>query len=167
MSAKKPSAFDFQFVCTDGTILPLSQFAGKPVLIVNTASECPFTNQYRGLQNVWHSYKDQGLTVVATPSNDFGAQEPGTDNEIFRFCQDEFGVTFPVTKKVKIGGDSAHPFYQWAYNELGYFGKPRWNFHKLLIGPNGEITTWFSSLTEPDASKVIRAVEKNLLTKLI
>ena len=133
MAVKEQSAHDFKFVTMDGSLVPLSQFKGKPVLIVNTSSEGSFTKQLEGLQEIWEEFGDKGLTVIATPSNDFGEQSSASENEIYTICQEEFGTTFPVTRKVTINGPNAHPFYRWAIDQVGYLGKPRWNFNKLLV----------------------------------
>ncbi len=162
MAFKNHSAFDFKFVSLDGTVIPLSQFKGKPVLIVNTASESNFVNQLEGLQEIWEEFGDKGLTVIATPCNDFGEHEPATDNEIYQLCQNEYGITFPITKKVTVNGPNAHPFYRWAQNQVSYFGKPRWDFHKFLIGPDGNIVKWFSTMTTPASKKIKKAIKENL-----
>ena len=100
--------------------------------------------------------------MLGVPSNDFGGQEPGTESEIKTFCEVNFDVNFPLTEKVIVKGVGAHPFYQWAGSKLGAIAKPRWNFHKYLITPNGHLADWFSSVTSPISSRVIRAVEANL-----
>ncbi|MDG2033529.1 MAG: glutathione peroxidase [Rhodospirillales bacterium] len=161
MSAEKSteSAHQFSFVAIDGQILPLSQYAGKAVLVVNTASRCGFTRQYADLQNLWERYQDRGLVVLGVPSNDFGAQEPGTEAEINSFCEVNFDVNFPLTEKAIVKGSGAHPFYQWAGDSLGAMSKPRWNFHKYLLTPDGRLADWFSSVTSPKAGRLLRAVE--------
>ncbi len=153
------TAHQFSFVTIDGQTLPLSQFAGKAVLIVNTASRCGFTGQYADLQNLWQRYQSQGLVVLGVPSNDFGGQEPGTKTEIKAFCEINFDVDFPLTEKVYITGSAAHPFYRWARDSLGTMSKPRWNFHKYLITPDGKIADWFSTVTSPTSDRLLRAVE--------
>ena len=153
------TAHQFSFVTIDGQTLPLSQFAGKAVLIVNTASRCGFTGQYADLQNLWQRYQSQGLVVLGVPSNDFGGQEPGTKTEIKAFCEINFDVDFPLTEKVNITGSAAHPFYRWARDSLGTMSKPRWNFHKYLITPDGKIADWFSTVTSPTSTRLLRAVE--------
>ena len=156
------SAWDFSFVAIDGQPLPLSQFEGKAVLVVNTASQCGFTPQYKGLEELYKKYRERGLVVLGVPSNDFGAQEPGSSSEIKDFCETNFSVDFPLTEKVKVTGDDAHPFFRWAAKEMGPLAKPRWNFHKYLIAPDGRLVDWFSTVTSPDASSVSRAIEANL-----
>jgi glutathione peroxidase len=156
------TAHDFAFTAIDGSPLPLSQFAGRAVLVVNTASRCGFTGQYDGLQRLWQRYRDRGLTVLGVPSNDFAGQEPGSEQDIRAFCTTGFGVDFPLTAKVHVRGSSAHPFYRWAGDRFGVLARPRWNFHKYLIGPDGQPATWFSSMTAPTAGRLVRAVEAAL-----
>ena len=155
-------AWNFSFNTIGGEPLPLSQFEGRTVLVVNTASRCGFTPQYRGLQSLHRKYADQGLIVLGVPSNDFGAQEPGAEAEIQEFCESQFGVDFPLTGKVCVSGDEAHPFFRWAAQEMGPLAQPRWNFHKYLIAPDGRLVDWFSSATEPEAESVCHSIEANL-----
>ena len=156
------SAYDFSFKAITGESLPLNEFRGKVMLVVNTASQCGFTGQYDRLQTVWNKFRDKGLVVLGTPSNDFGNQEPGQEAEIKEFCEVNFNVDFPMTTKVKVRGGDAHPFYHWAVAELGSLAKPRWNFHKYLIDTNGHLVDWFSTPTSPTSGKVITAIEKLL-----
>ena len=156
------TAFDFSFPAIDGGTIDLSAFHARPLLIVNTASECGFTPQYDGLQNLHETYGDKGLVVIAVPSNDFGRQEPGTSEEIAAFCEVNFGITFILADKVHVKGDTAHPFYQWAREQVGFAGRPRWNFHKYLIGRDGRIADWFAATTAPDSEKLIKAIEAAL-----
>jgi glutathione peroxidase len=142
--------------------LPLAIYRGKVLLVVNTASRCGFTHQYGDLQAVWDSYRGRGLVVLGVPSNDFGAQEPGTEKEIKTFCQVNFDVDFPMTTKVHVKGDNAHPFYKWAGGQVGMAGVPQWNFHKYLIGPDGALIDWFSTPTAPTSGKIKRAIEAQL-----
>ncbi len=156
------SAHAFAFTAIDGSPLPLSQFVGKAVLVVNTASQCGFTPQYEQLQAVWQRYREGGLVVLGVPSNDFGGQEPATEAQIQDFCETTFSVDFPLTEKTVVAGDGAHPFYQWARGELGMVAAPKWNFHKYLITPDGRLVDWFSTVTRPDSDKVIAAIERVL-----
>jgi glutathione peroxidase len=156
------SAHDFEFTSIDGKPLKLSQFVGHPVLVVNTASECGLTPQYKGLEALWRKYKDRGLVVLGVPSNDFGAQEPGTESEIKDFCSTNYGVTFPMTAKNPVIGPKAHPLYKWAVAEAGEAAAPRWNFHKYLIGPKGELAGTFGSKTPPDDAALAGAIETAL-----
>ncbi len=157
-----PNAHDFAFTAIDGGPLPMQGFDGKAVLVVNVASRCGLTPQYAGLEALWSDYKDRGLVVLGVPSNDFGAQEPGTESEIQSFCTTNFGVDFPMTSKVPVTGPAAHPFYQWAKAELGDEAAPRWNFHKILIGKNGRPVRGFDSRTEPSDPELRQAVEAAL-----
>ena len=154
------SAYDYQFTSIDGQALPLEQFRGKTVLLVNTASQCGFTPQYEGLQALWEKYRDQGLVVLGAPSNDFGGQEPGSEKEIKKFCTMNFNVNFPLTSKIITKGDAAHPFYKWARAEIG--SGPKWNFHKYLIDPQGRLVGSYPSIVKPMSKKLQRAIEATL-----
>jgi len=132
-SPAQTTAHSFEFESIDGGPLPLSGFKGRAVLLVNVASRCGFVRQYDGLQALWEKYRARGLVVLGVPSNDFGGQEPGSEAEIKKFCEVNFNVDFPMTAKVAVSGEGAHPFYRWAAGELGEESKPRWNFHKYLI----------------------------------
>ena len=155
------TAHDFTFENIDGGPLPLSDFAGKTVLLVNTASMCGFTAQYEALQAVYDKYRDAGLVVLGVPSDDFGGQEYDSADEIKQFCEINYGITFPMTDKVRVKGDNAHPFYQWVAAQ-GLMKLPRWNFYKHVIDADGNLVEWFASTTSPDSSKVINAIEKEL-----
>jgi glutathione peroxidase len=159
------SAYSYSFTAIDGKPMPLDNYRGKVLLVVNTASQCGFTGQYEGLEKLYETYKDQGLVVIGVPSNDFGGQEPGTDAEIQKFACDHFHVTFPLTQKVDVVGDNAHPFYQWAAEQkAGNFLTriPRWNFHKYLVGRNGELLDSFAALTKPNDSGLQKEIEEAL-----
>jgi len=156
------TAHDFSFDSIDGDPLPMSQYKGKAVLVVNTASFCGYTPQYEGLQNLWQEYKDQGLVVLGVPSNDFGSQEPGTAEEIKEFCQVNFDVDFPLTAKEVVKGGDAHPFYKWAVEEQGASNAPRWNFHKYLVAPDGALVTAFPSRVKPMSEELVSEVKANL-----
>lgn len=160
---KMVGAHNFSFVAIDESEqLDLKTFAGKPILVVNTASFCGFTHQYSGLEKLWRTYRDQGLVVVGVPSNDFGAQEPKSEKEIKTFCQGAFNITFPLTKKTKVRGPGAHEFYSWIAKSTSGEASPKWNFHKLLIGKDGNLIRSFPSSVEPGSKKVKRAVEAAL-----
>lgn len=156
------SAHDFEFKDIDGQPLPLSKFAGQPLLLVNTASECGFTPQYAELQSLWSRYRDAGLVVLGVPSNDFGGQEPGDETAIKRFCSSRYQVDFPMTAKYSVLGSDAHPFYRWVVSELGEDAAPRWNFHKYLIAPDGTLAALWPSKVSPLAPAITGAVEKLL-----
>ncbi|MCW5732384.1 MAG: glutathione peroxidase [Alphaproteobacteria bacterium] len=156
------SAHDFTFRAIEGGDLPLGGFRGKAVLVVNTASQCGFTPQYAGLQELWRRYRERGLVVLGVPSNDFGGQEPGSAAEIKEFCEVNFDVDFPLTEKQRVIGADAHPFYRWIASELGEGQLPRWNFHKYLVAPDGSLAGTFPTRVRPDAPELIRAIEEIL-----
>jgi len=156
------AAHAFAFTSIDGEPMPMSRFAGKAVLVVNTASRCGFTPQYEGLQALWAEYRDKGLVVLGVPSGDFGGQELATSGEIKEFCEVNFDVDFPLTEKTVVSGAGAHPFYAWAAEELGAAAKPRWNFHKYLVAKDGRLIDWFSTTTGPSSERVRTAIEAAL-----
>ena len=156
------TAFVFSFKALDGADMPLSAFAGHPILVVNTASLCGYTPQYTGLQELWTRYRAKGLIVLGVPSNDFGGQEPGGVAEIGKTAHDDYHVTFPLTEKAAVKGAGAHPFYKWAALERP-LEAPRWNFHKYLIGRDGHLKAGFTSAVEPTDPRVIAAIEKELI----
>jgi glutathione peroxidase len=130
-----------------GSPLPTGNYAAHVVLLVNTASRCGFTGQYRGLEALWRRHKDRGLVVLGVPSNDFGGQEPGSADEIRQFCEASFDVTFPLADRQIVSGPAAHALYRWAAAETGTLGTPSWNFHKILIGRDGRVIDWFSAVS--------------------
>jgi glutathione peroxidase len=159
------TAHAFAFTAIDGKPLPLANFKGKAVLVVNTASQCGFTPQYEGLEQLWNTYRDRGLVVLGVPSNDFGAQEPGSAAEIQQFCTLKFKVDFPLSDKVAVIGGAAHPFYRWIVAELGEDQAPRWNFHKYLIAPDGQVAGAFPSRVAPLSKELTQAIESVLPRK--
>ena len=154
-------ATDFSFKDTDGNIINLSDYKNKVILIVNVASRCGFTNQYKDLQSLWTEYKEKDLIVIGVPSNNF-RQEPGSNKEIKNFCQTTFGIDFPITEKIDVIGNNSHPFFVWAKKNYGTGAIPKWNFHKIIVGKNGKIVNTFSSLTNPGSSKFVSSIEKEL-----
>lgn len=157
------NAYDFTFHTLRGhESLPLASFKGKVVLVVNTASKCGFTPQYTRLEKLYEHYKDRGLVVLGVPSNDFGGQEPGTDQDIAQFCQINYGVTFPMTSKEVVSGKNAHPFYLWARKKLGFGSAPKWNFHKYIIDREGHLVNYYYSTTSPEAGRLVGMIEKAL-----
>ncbi len=142
---------DFTATTLSGEEKPLSDYAGQVVLVVNTASRCGFTPQYAGLEELYRDLRDDGLVVLGFPCNQFGAQEPGTEEEIGEFCQLNYGVTFPMFAKVDVNGDDAHPLFRWLKSErkglLG--GRIKWNFTKFLLGRDGAVLARYSPNTEP------------------
>ena len=153
-------AYDFSFNDIDGSKLNLSEFKNKIIIVVNVASQCGFTSQYEDMQKIWDSYQRKGIIMIGVPSNDFGNQEPGSNSEIKNFCEAKFGITFPVTEKVIVKGEDAHPFYKWARENHGKAAIPKWNFHKIIIGKNGKIYDTFASITNPTSKKFVKALEK-------
>ena len=143
----------------NGEDFDLSQFKGKTVLLVNVASKCGFTKQYADLQLLHEKYQDQGLVVIGIPSNQFGGQEPGSNEEIKNFCETNFGITFPITDKVNVKGNSAHELYIWAKDNYGNSTIPKWNFHKILINKEGKIQDTFNSFVTPLSKKIINKIE--------
>jgi glutathione peroxidase len=156
----RTTAFAFSFVGIDGRDIRLANHAGKPILVVNTASQCGYTRQYAGLQELWERYRSRGLLIVGVPSNDFGGQEPGGPSEILQTASGHYGITFPLAAKVSVRGENAHPFYRWA--SLQRPGAPRWNFHKFLIGREGRIVASFPASVEPTDPDLIAAIEREL-----
>ncbi|MBU6418743.1 MAG: glutathione peroxidase [Proteobacteria bacterium] len=156
------SAYEFSFKTLSGEAYPLSALAGRPALVVNTASKCGFTPQYAGLQKIWETYSPRGLVVIGVPCNDFGGQEPGSAEEIGQFCEVNYGVGFPMMAKEHAIGEAAHPFFRWVVAHKGFFARPRWNFYKYLVGKNGALLDFFISTTKPEAGRVRRAIENAL-----
>ena len=159
---QKKAAYSFVFTSIEGKPLPMKNFNGKAVLIVNTASRCGFTRQYNDLQAVWEGYRDRGLVVLGVPSNDFGSQEPGSETEIKKFCEVNFNVDFPMTSKVSVKGKNAHEIYVWAKENYGSSTIPKWNFHKILINKEGKVQDTFNSFVKPLSKKIINIIEKIL-----
>jgi glutathione peroxidase len=156
------TAYDFSFTSIDGRPMPLSQFKGKAILVVNVASQCGLTPQYAGLEALWNEKSESGLVVLGVPANDFGAQEPGTEDEIKTFCETRFNVDFPMTAKVHVIGPDAHPLYKWIAGELGEGAAPKWNFHKYLFNRDGTIAGTFGSRLEPAAAEITSAIDQAL-----
>ena len=153
-------AYNFSFKDLDGSSLSLSEYKGKVIIVVNVASQCGFTKQYEDMQKVWEKYQEKGIVMLGVPSNDFGKQEPGNSEEIKNFCEAKFGITFPMTEKVSVRGDNAHPFYKWAEKNYGKPAVPKWNFHKIIVGRDGKVFDTFASITNPSSNKFINTLEK-------
>jgi len=150
------TVYDFEAQQIDGKSVPLSQFKGKPMLIVNTASACGYTPQFAGLEKLHEEFGGKGLVVLGFPCNQFGAQDPGTNNEIAQFCQLNYGVSFPMMSKIDVNGDKAHPLYQWLTKEApGILGTTsiKWNFTKFLIGKDGSVIKRYAPADEPASLK--------------
>ncbi len=155
-------AYDFNFNDLDGSIISFSEYKNKVIIVVNVASQCGFTSQYEDMQNIWEKYQSKGVILIGVPSNDFGNQEPGNSNDIKTFCEAKFGISFPMTEKVSVKGDKAHPFYKWAKENHGKSAIPKWNFHKIIVGKDGKVFDTFASITNPSSKKFISSLEKAL-----
>lgn len=158
--AAATSAYAFTFDGLTGGSIPLAAYKGKVVLVVNTASKCGFTPQYEGLQKLYDARKAQDFVIVGVPSGDFAGQELETSKEIAEFCKLNYGVTFPMATKQHVVGKEAHPFYKWALSSFGPSTEPKWNFHKILIGKDGEVVAAFGSRTAPDGPEIAAAIAK-------
>jgi glutathione peroxidase len=148
------TAYDFDALDIAGRPAPLAQFKGRPLLIVNTASACGFTPQFAGLQQLHQAYGDRGLVVLGFPCNQFGRQDPGSNDEIGAFCQKNYGVDFPMMAKIDVNGDNAHPLYQWLTREApGLLGTKaiKWNFTKFLVGKDGQVRRRFAPQDRPES----------------
>jgi len=156
------TAHDFALPGIGGGEIRLEDFSGQAVLLVNTASECGFTPQYEDLEALWRERKGKGLVVIGVPSNDFGAQEPGSESAIAAFCEKNYAVTFPLAAKQNVIGPGAHPLYRWIAAELGEGAAPKWNFHKYLIGPDGALAGAWPSRVAPRAPDIERAIDAAL-----
>ena len=154
-------AYDYTFRDIEDGEIKLADYKGKTIVIVNVASRCGFTNQYEGLQKIWSDYKDQGLVVIGVPSNNF-KQEPGSNNDIQKFCKSNFNVSFPLTEKTNVIGKNAHPFFKWAKENYGISASPKWNFHKIIISKEGKVANTFSSITKPTSKTFISYIEKQI-----
>jgi glutathione peroxidase len=164
MAAEK-TVYDFTLNTIDGQPAPLSTYKGKIVLLVNVASKCGYTPQYTALESIYEKYKDRGFVIVGIPANNFGAQEPGTNEEIKTFCSSKYHVTFPMMAKVSVKGSDITPLYQFltdksAHPQTG--GEIGWNFTKFLVGPDGKVIARFDSKVTPDSPEVTSAIEKAL-----
>jgi glutathione peroxidase len=156
------TAYDFAFVGINGSPLPLKQFEGRALMVVNVASRCGFTPQYAGLQRLYQEYEARGLTVIGVPCNQFLWQEPAKETEIAAFCEVTYHITFPMTEKTSVKGGKAHPFYKWMRESLGKAAHPAWNFHKLLADRNGAPVAAFKSKVEPESAEMRQAIERIL-----
>ena len=148
------SVYDFDALSIDGKPAHLSTQRGKVLLIVNTASQCGFTPQFGGLEALWEKYRDKGLVVVGFPSNEFGKQDPGSNDEIASFCQVNYGVSFPMMSKVEVNGSSAHPLWKWLKGEKpGLLGSEaiKWNFTKFLVGKDGKVLKRYAPTDTPES----------------
>ena len=154
------SVHEFTLPSIDGAPAPLSAYKGKVALIVNVASQCGYTPQYSGLEKLYEKYKDKGFVVLGFPANNFGAQEPGTNQEIKTFCTRNYNVTFPMYSKISVKGSDKAPLYKFLTDSSS--GEVKWNFTKFLVDENGKVLSRFESAVEPDSSELVGAVEKAL-----
>lgn len=162
MSTTTPdSAYDFELVTIDGAPLKLSDFRGQVLLVVNTASNCAFTTQYKPLCELYSRYGARGFSVIGVPSDDFN-QELASNEEVKRFCTINYFVNFPLASKTHVRGKKAHPFYQWLKKQGGWFSGPSWNFHKYLIGTDGKLISWHMPSTSPLSKKITSRIEQQL-----
>ena len=168
-AAKKPiSVLDFTMKDIDGKDVPLAKFQGKVLLIVNTASQCGYTPQYKGLQEIYQKYKDQGFEILAFPANEFGAQEPGTDDQIKQFCSSNYKVSFPLFSKIVVKGKGIHPLYEFLTSEATdpkHAGPIPWNFAKFLVNRKGEVVSRFQPGVKPESPELSSAIEQALAEK--
>ena len=159
------SIYDVDLAGLSGVPLDLHRFEGQTVLIVNVASRCGLTPQYTGLERLQQRFGGDGFTVLGVPCNQFGAQEPGSPEEIATFCSTTYGVSFPITEKIDVNGDERHPLYRLLAAQpdaAGSAGDIQWNFEKFLMSPDGEIVARFRPMTDPEADEVVRAIEAAL-----
>ena len=158
------SIYDFTLPSIDGKPMPLADFKGKVILVVNVASRCGFTPQYTALESVYEKYKDQGFVILGFPANNFGGQEPGTNAEIKTFCSAKYSVTFPLYGKVSVKGDDQTPLYKYLTTSANpsFAGDIKWNFTKFLVDRNGKVVQRFEPQTTPDSPEVLAAIEKAL-----
>ncbi len=154
-------AYDFNFNGIDGNKIELSEYRNKVIVVVNVASRCGYTPQYEGLQTLYDKYKTKNLVVIGVPTNNF-KQEPGSNSEIKDFCETNFGINFPMTEKIAVLGNNAHPFYKWAKDNYGMGAIPKWNFHKIIIGRDGKVSNTFASFTKPMSKKFLESIEKEI-----
>lgn len=163
VGAQQPiNIYDFSVLDIDGNSLPLSEYKGKVLLIVNTASRCGFTPQYKSLEELYLRYKDNGFLVLAFPANNFMNQEPGTNEEIREFCLLNYRITFPLFSKISVKGPDKHPLYVYLTQGSDFPGEVSWNFNKFLIGKDGIVVDRFDTRIDPMNQKVISSIEEQL-----
>ena len=161
-STNVPAALNFTMSSIDGKAIDLSKYQGRVVLMVNVASECGFTPQYAGLEELHEKYAAKGLSILGFPANDFGAQEPGTNNEIAQFCKQNYGVKFDMFSKIVVRGSGQDPLYKYLTTHPRFRGDVAWNFEKFLVGRNGEVIARFKSEVEPLSNEMVGAIETAL-----
>ena len=153
-------AYDFNFSGLDGNQINLKDYENKVIVVVNVASRCGYTPQYEGLQTLSDNFKDD-LVVIGIPTNNF-KQEPKNNAEIKKFCDTNFGISFPMTEKMDVIGSNAHPFFKWAKKNYGIGAIPKWNFHKIIIGKDGKVANTFASFTKPTSKKFLNFIDKEI-----
>ena len=153
--------FDFKIQSIDGEMIDFDKFRNKVILLVNTASFCGFTKQYNDLQNLWEKYQTKDLIVLGVPSNSFN-QEQSNDDEVKKFCEVNFNISFPLSTITDVKGDKSHEIFKWAKKNYGNSAVPKWNFHKILINRDGKIQKTFNSFTNPMSDKITSEIEKIL-----
>ena len=154
-------AYEFSFRGIDGKLINLASYKNKVIVVVNVASRCGYTPQYKDLQQLWINYKEKDLVVIGVPTNNF-KQEPGTNTDIKKFCESTYGINFPLAEKTNVIGSNAHPFYVWARKNHGIGAIPKWNFHKIIVNKNGKISDTFASFTKPTSKKFINLIEEEI-----
>ncbi|MDZ7717748.1 MAG: glutathione peroxidase [Balneolaceae bacterium] len=164
LTERTETVYQYELNSIDGENISLSDYEGDLLLIVNTASECGFTPQYEGLQELYETYSDQGFKILGFPANNFGGQEPGSDEEIARFCQANYGVTFPMFSKISVKGEDQHPLFAYLTDAKNpdFTGEISWNFEKFLVDRNGNVVRRFKSKVEPMSEELTSAISNNL-----
>jgi len=162
MTSTQQNAHSYAFKKISGDALELSELKGKVLLVVNTASKCGFTGQYAGLQNLHEKYAEKGLVVIGVPSGDFAGQEFTEEEQVKNFTDEKFEISFPLTEIAHVKGKDAHPFYKWANKQAGFLAGPKWNFHKYVIGKDGNFVQSFGSATKPESQKIVEVIEQEL-----
>jgi glutathione peroxidase len=159
------SVHEFSHTTIDGVSKSLRDYAGQTLLVVNVASQCGLTPQYEGLEKLWQRYRDRGLAVLGFPCNQFGAQEPGSEDQIKTFCETHYGVSFPMFAKLEVNGANAHPLYAWLTSQATAPEGPgpiKWNFGKFVIGPDGQVVARFAPTVAPEAPELVAMLERTL-----
>ena len=165
MTTQASSIFDFTLNDIEGKPVSLSQFRGKTLLLVNTASFCGNTPQYSDLQTMYERYRSKGFEILAFPANNFGQQEPGTNEEIKGFCLTKYSLTFPLFSKISVKGSDKHPLYRYLTEESPFPGEVEWNFQKYLVDPNGTVIARYHHRTKPMSEEIVRDLERTLAQK--
>lgn len=163
-----PAVLNYTVKNIEGKDINLADYQGKVILMVNVASKCGYTKQYTGLEALYKKYKDQDFVILGFPANNFGSQEPGSDEQIAEFCESKFGVTFPMFSKISVKGDDKAPLYQFLTDEKtnpGHAGEVKWNFEKFLIGKDGKVVGHYASKVAPESEELVGAIEKQIAVK--